>query len=190
MAEHTYLTRFTYEFTSFQGWRFSICRGGQRFIQYFSDREYGSPEAAEAEATRLRDDVLQALAYFPENPGKVFDLFRRTRQRNAYPPGLIPLRGPHPQPDPETTTKVISLRAGHPLQHILIKTANTLEIDIPSLLRLSIYMFTAWLGTHPHTAKDLHPLIQALEDIALPTGLPPFAEFASTRHHETPPAQI
>ena len=47
------ITRFTYEFTSFQGWRVTLCRRQEHFTRYFSDKQYGSAEAGEAAVERF-----------------------------------------------------------------------------------------------------------------------------------------
>ncbi len=71
------ITRFTYEHTSFQGWRLSICRRWNQFTKYFSDREYGSEEAAFDAAMNLRERIYDALRHEPESPASVLDRFRR-----------------------------------------------------------------------------------------------------------------
>ena len=55
------ITRYTYETTSFQGWRLSICRKWNQFTKYFSDRQYGSEEAAFQAAIEMRDRIFDAL---------------------------------------------------------------------------------------------------------------------------------
>ena len=50
------LTRFTYETTSFQGWRLHICRRGTIFTRYYSDKKYGGPrKALKAAEAALKD---------------------------------------------------------------------------------------------------------------------------------------
>jgi hypothetical protein len=53
------LTRFSYETTSFQGWRLSVNSKGGKFTKYFSDKQYGgeakSFEAAKAALESLRE---------------------------------------------------------------------------------------------------------------------------------------
>lgn len=51
------LTRFTYENTAFQGWRVCISRNGKTFVKYFSDKRYGSEEAARDAAEELLDRI-------------------------------------------------------------------------------------------------------------------------------------
>ncbi len=70
------ITRYTYETTSFQGWRLSICRRWNQFTKYFSDREYGSEEAAFDAALEMRDKIYNALQQNPEDPRCVFERFK------------------------------------------------------------------------------------------------------------------
>ena len=55
------LTRFTYETTSFQGWRMNISRSGSTFTKYFSDKKYGGERkalnAAETALNHIKDIV-------------------------------------------------------------------------------------------------------------------------------------
>ena len=61
MKSRKNLTRFTYETTSFQGWRMNISRAGSTFTKYFSDKKYGSErkalKAAEAALEEIKDTV-------------------------------------------------------------------------------------------------------------------------------------
>lgn len=58
------LTRFTYENSAFQGWRLCVSRKGKQFVRYFSDKQYGSPEAAlkaaEVALEQLRETLSKA----------------------------------------------------------------------------------------------------------------------------------
>ncbi len=83
-----YITRFTYEFTSFQGWRVAINRNKCRFIRYFSDREYGSEEAALQAALAMRTRVVKALDRFPHDPKKAFDSIPPAKHFPNIPAGL------------------------------------------------------------------------------------------------------
>ena len=47
-----HITRFTYTFTNFQGWRVAISRQGTTMARYFSDKQYGSEEEAREEAMK------------------------------------------------------------------------------------------------------------------------------------------
>ena len=62
------ITRFTYEFTSFQGWRVTLCRRQKHFTRYFSDKQYGSAEAALRAAIEVLDQVKQRLNASPDEP--------------------------------------------------------------------------------------------------------------------------
>ncbi len=84
------ITRFTYEFTSFQGWRVAICRQHQYFIRYFSDRQYGGEAAALAAALAVRDLILQELSHCPDDPTAVFEHGRSAEPPALYPTGLAP----------------------------------------------------------------------------------------------------
>ena len=72
------ITRYTYETTSFQGWRLSICRKWNQFTKYFSDRQYGSEEAAFKAAIEMRDRIYDALKQKPDDPRAVFERFKHS----------------------------------------------------------------------------------------------------------------
>lgn len=84
------ITRFTYEFTSFQGWRLTLCRNQVHFTRYFSDKQYGGEAAALAAALDTRGRVLERMQLFPDAPEKAFDLCREEQQHTCYPRGLRP----------------------------------------------------------------------------------------------------
>lgn len=88
------ITRFTYENTSFQGWRVTLCRCQRHYTRYFSDRQYGGEEAALQAAVHARAVVLARLAEQPNNPSAVFSLCRREEQPAALPAGLHAPRQP------------------------------------------------------------------------------------------------
>lgn len=77
------ITRYTYETTSFQGWRLSICRKWNQFTKYFSDRQYGSEEAAFKAALDMRDRIFDALRETPEDPRGVFERFKNSETPEA-----------------------------------------------------------------------------------------------------------
>ncbi len=87
-----YITRFTYEFTSFQGWRVAINRSKCRFVRYFSDLEYGSEEAALQAALSMRTRVMKALERFPGDPQRAFDSIPPAKHYANIPAGLKPRR--------------------------------------------------------------------------------------------------
>lgn len=74
------ITRYTYEKTSFQGWRLCLSRKKCLYVKYFADRIFGSEEAALAEAQKMRQAILDALAALPslevEAIRKVYDRYR------------------------------------------------------------------------------------------------------------------
>lgn len=65
------LTRFTYENTAFQGWRVCISREGKTFVKYFSDKQFGSGEAALEAAEILLDRILGAFEQSKKEHGKI-----------------------------------------------------------------------------------------------------------------------
>lgn len=77
------ITRYTYETTSFQGWRLSICRKWNQFTKYFSDRQYGSEEAAFKAALDMRDRIFDALQKTPDDPRAVFERFKNGLESEA-----------------------------------------------------------------------------------------------------------
>lgn len=74
------ITRYTYEKTSFQGWRLCLSRKKCLFVKYFADRIFGSEEASLAEAQKVRQSILDALAALPswdeKDIKKVYDSYR------------------------------------------------------------------------------------------------------------------
>lgn len=79
------ITRYTYETTSFQGWRLSICRKWNQFTKYFSDRQYGTEEAALQAALEMRDQIYTALRQNPDNPRAVFESFKNAAVQDINP---------------------------------------------------------------------------------------------------------
>ena len=65
------LTRFTYENTAFQGWRLAICRNGKSFVKYFSDKQFGSGDAAYEAAEVLLDKILDTLDESKKRYGEI-----------------------------------------------------------------------------------------------------------------------
>lgn len=80
------ITRYTYETTSFQGWRLSICRKWNQFTKYFSDRQYGSEEAAFKAALEMRDQIYDALRKTPDDPRAVFERFKNGGEEESAMP--------------------------------------------------------------------------------------------------------
>lgn len=69
------ITRFTYEWQAFQGWRVSITRGGVNITRYFSDKEYGTEQDAKAAAIAFRNSLLEDIGQA-----------KRKKARNAIAP--------------------------------------------------------------------------------------------------------
>lgn len=84
------ITRFTYEFTSFQGWRVTLCRKQNHFTRYFSDKQYGGAENSLSAAIEVLDRVKQQLAANPGDPARVFAELKDITPRAPYPPGMRP----------------------------------------------------------------------------------------------------
>lgn len=84
------ITRFTYEFTSFQGYRVSVCRRQAHFTRYFSDKQYGGEKEAYQAALATRERVFELLKQYPGDPQKAFDLCRADVPASRYPRGLRP----------------------------------------------------------------------------------------------------
>lgn len=84
------ITRFTYEFTSFQGWRVTLCRQQIHFTRYFSDKQYGGEKEALDAAIAMRNRVLESLRQHPHDPASAFDECRAHAPMTCYPKGLRP----------------------------------------------------------------------------------------------------
>lgn len=69
------ITRYTYARTAFQGWRLSICRNCRQFTKYFSDRQFGSEEAALQAAIEMRGKILDDLKLHPSDPEAIFSRY-------------------------------------------------------------------------------------------------------------------
>lgn len=84
------ITRFTYEFTSFQGWRVTLCRQQKHFTRYFSDKQYGGAEASLIAAIEVLDRVKEHLSLHPNDPEKAFALCMQIEPHTSYPAGMRP----------------------------------------------------------------------------------------------------
>lgn len=84
------ITRFTYEFTSFQGWRVTLCRKQMHFTRYFSDKQYGGENESLAAAMATRNKVLEYLRLYPNRPELAFAECREEEPVTRYPRGLRP----------------------------------------------------------------------------------------------------
>ena len=56
------LTRYTYETTSFEGWRLSFSRAGSQFTKYFSDRKHGGPKKSLAVAENALEEIKEIVS--------------------------------------------------------------------------------------------------------------------------------
>ncbi len=63
---------------SFKGYRLCITRQKERFVRYFSDREYGSADKALAAALAMREEILAGLAAGGQAPRQLFARYRKT----------------------------------------------------------------------------------------------------------------
>lgn len=84
------ITRFTYEFTSFQGWRVTLCRQQTHFTRYFSDKQYGGPEESLRAAIKVLERVKEHLRIYPNNPSRAFELCQGIEPQTGYPAGMRP----------------------------------------------------------------------------------------------------
>lgn len=84
------ITRFTYEFTSFQGWRVTLCRQQKHFTRYFSDKQYGGAEASLRAAMEVLERVKEHLRLYPNDPGRAFEQCRDIEPQTSFPNGMRP----------------------------------------------------------------------------------------------------
>lgn len=200
-----HITRFTYKFTNFQGWRVAIRRHGYTLTRYFSDRQYEDEQIAYQQALQFRDKVLAELA---QNPGNELAVLtsHSSRKKKAYPAGLKPN---NTQQKEEAGTQdncscACSIRSNRVMQSVIRNVGNRLKLDTASIVKLSIYLFTIQYGyatpgmrnlsdtlalheqaihsktTSEEDASDfLQRIIEELEREGRKAGLPNFEEFAT-----------
>ena len=70
------IARFTYETSTFQGWRLSLRRRGYQFTAYFADSEYGGEEQALQAALNARERLFAELAAHPDDTKSVIKTFQ------------------------------------------------------------------------------------------------------------------
>lgn len=87
------ITRFTYEFTSFQGWRVTLCRNQIHFTRYFSDKQFGGEQESLEAALSVRNLVLEKLRLYPNDPARAFDECREHQPVGLFPKGIRPRKG-------------------------------------------------------------------------------------------------
>lgn len=201
-----HITRFTYEFTNFQGWRVAINRQGISLARYFSDKQYGGSENALSQAIRFRDEVLGELNLHPNRTQEILASYR-SQEKKLYPAGLKPSTGSKTEGEPNTMA--CSMRSNKVLHNVLQQLCNKLKLDTASVLKLSLYFFAVQHGTsseakteppgmprietvddstpeqeHAHT---LYEIINNLELIGRQVGMPGFEEFATGHAPSTEP---
>lgn len=194
-----HITRFTYTFTNFQGWRVAIRRQGTTLTRYFSDKQYGDPELAQAHAIRFRDMVLQELEQYPERATEILSK-HRPRPKKLYPDGLKPTTFTTEDTTEELPTGPCSVRSNKVMHSFLKKVCRRLHLDTASVFKLSLYLFTLHYGQVSASAENvnnaqalhlrstevdaensrhLYSLVEELESRALALGMPSFAEFST-----------
>ncbi len=198
-----HITRFTYTYTNFQGWRVAINRQGTTLARYFSDKQYGSEDAARDEAIRFRDMLLDEINQNPLHTREILDKYRVLGQK-PYPAGLKPGKV-----EEECSDKVsgFSLRSNHVMHRVLRNICSKLELDAASVMKLSLYMFALqyngqtarveqmMASANPYceailpcrSVELLHRLVHELEYHARQTGMPSFEEFSTGKARYVPP---
>lgn len=198
-----HITRFTYTYTNFQGWRVAINRQGATLARYFSDKQYGSEDAARDEAIRFRDMLLDEINQNPLHTREILDKYQILGQK-PYPAGLKPGKV-----EEECSDKVsgFSLRSNHIMHRVLRNICSKLELDAASVMKLSLYMFALqyngqtarveqmMASANPYceailpcrSVEVLHRLVHELEYHARQTGMPSFEEFSTGKARYVPP---
>lgn len=207
-----HITRFTYTYTNFQGWRVAINRQGSTLARYFSDKQYGSEIAARDEAIRFRDMLIDEINRNPQHTREILDKYRVSPQ-NPYPAGLKP--GKSDMDEESNKVSGCSFRSNQIMQRILRDLCSKLHLDTASVMKLSLYMFalqyseqTARVGQHQGThanhneavvdmafstapSATLQRLISELEYYARQNGMPCFEEFSTGKtRYAGPPDEV
>lgn len=91
MSQFKNITRYTYEDTSFLGWRVAFCRNGNHFTRYFPDRLYGSKDQSLQAALELRERMRRELDRGCDAK-QLFLQLSREKNKTRYAPGLKPPR--------------------------------------------------------------------------------------------------
>lgn len=204
-----HITRFTYTYTNFQGWRVAINRQGTTLARYFSDKQYGSEEEARDQAIRFRDMLLEELNQNPGNTRAILDKYRIQPQK-PYPAGLKPgnSKGNGDQSETEEKVGACSIRSNRVMHRILRNVCHRLQLDTASVLKLSLYMFalqyneqtavaeeiatseamhsTVFLPSREQPEATLQRLVAELEHHARLAGLPSFEEFSTGKTSPLP----
>lgn len=208
-----HITRFTYKFTNFQGWRVAISRQGITLARYFSDKQYGDPEIARAHAINFRDLVLEELRRNPQQTREILER-HRVKPLKLYPAGLKPCQVPTEAEVATEGEKVgaCSIRSNKVMHGILRNVCRRFQLDTASVLKLSLYLFAlqysdaaemasgmappqvmqaraAWEVEEMTTVDDcLQRIIEQLESRAVLAGLPSFEEFSTGKSRSVRPS--
>lgn len=86
------ISRFSYRFSSFQGWRLSVCRQSHKFTHYFADKKYGGEAPALKAAEHTRHRLFTLLRQHGNDAETAFNICRGELVENSYPQGLRPLK--------------------------------------------------------------------------------------------------
>lgn len=86
------ITRFSYSFASFQGWRLSVRRHTHKFVHYFADKKYGGSVPALQAAEKARKQLFALMRQHGNDHGAAFSACRSLLLPNSYPQGLRPLK--------------------------------------------------------------------------------------------------
>lgn len=199
-----HITRFTYKFTNFQGWRVAISRQGITLARYFSDKQHGDPATAREHALRFRDHVLEELRMNPDSTREILER-HRVKPKKLYPAGLKPCASQQDAEVPATEQKVgaCSMRSNRVMQGILKDVCRRFQLDTASVLKLSLYLFAlqysdaadmekgivmpqalhakAIPGADEWAPSDdcLQRIVEQLESRAALAGMPSFEEFST-----------
>lgn len=138
-----HITRFTYEFTNFQGWRVAISRQGTTLARYFSDKQYGTPELARDQALAFRDMVLDEIN---QNPGMTRDILYKYRVTPRKLQQSDPLPSDIDTAQLQTAAQSPSGNPGGILDN-LKKLCQYLQLDSAGMLKFSLYLFMLQSGT-------------------------------------------
>ncbi len=150
-----HITRFTYEFTNFQGWRVAISRQGTTLARYFSDKQFGSPEQARDRAIAFRDMVLDEINREPEKTRDILYKYRICARKTD--PATAPLLPQTPELQPDS-----GAIAGTTLNMVenLRKLFQFLQLDTPGMLKLALYLLTLDTATAMPQAKPLSSTVR------------------------------
>lgn len=183
-----YLTRFTKEFTSFDGWRLALTRCGISFTRYFSVLQYGGERAAFEEARRMRDALLGDLEHCAADDRdrieKVFDSFREVKA--VFPDGFraaimrtLPSKGESASSQVRTgRPEMINVRVPSESKKWIFAAASRVGVDASTFIKAAVYLLLERVELLPPdkcNAFALHALMQELHSQEIPS----FAMFST-----------